>query len=70
MSTRRQANSRLTLWLAFQAGLSSLSGAGVWVDVIGQRGAGTLLAISAACQVGTAAYVAAVRPVHAPEEVR
>lgn len=58
-----KSSRNLAAWLAVQAGLSSLAGASVMTDVLGPRWAGLFLAVSAALNVGTAAWVAATRPV-------
>lgn len=60
---RIRSSNNLALWLAIQAGMSSLSAAAIMVEVLGPRWSALFLAVTAACQVGTAAYIAAARPV-------
>lgn len=60
---KARSSSRLAAWLAVQAGMSSLAGASVMAEAIGPKWAGLFLAITAALNVGTAAWVAATRPV-------
>lgn len=58
-----KSSRNLAAWLAVQAGLSSLAGASVMTETLGAKWAGLFLAITAALNVGTAAWVAATRPV-------
>lgn len=60
---RAKSSTRLAAWLAVQAGLSSLAGASVMTDVLGKQWSGFFFAVIAALNVGTAAWVAATRPV-------
>lgn len=60
---RAKSSNRLAAWLAIQAGFTSLAGASILTDIIGQKWAGLALAISGSLQVATAAWVAATRPV-------
>lgn len=46
-----------------QAGLSSLAGATVMTDALGQKWSGLFFAVIAALNAGTAAWIAATRPV-------
>lgn len=71
MTLKAKSSSRLAAWLAVQAGLSSLAGASAMTDVLGQKWSGFFFAIIAACNVGTAAWVSATRPVETqpPKEV-
>lgn len=57
-----ERNVGLIVWLSIVAGLSSLSAASVLADVLGDTGSALFAAIIAACNTGTAVYVAAVRP--------
>lgn len=58
-----KSSSRLAAWLATQAALSSLAGASAMTDTLGPKWSGLFFAIISACNVGTAAWVAATRPV-------
>lgn len=60
---RAKSSARLAAWLAVQAGLSSLAGASAMADVVGQKWSGLFFSVIAALNVGTAAWVAATRPV-------
>lgn len=66
---RAKSSSRLAAWLAIQAGLSSLAGASAVTDTLGQKWSGLFFAIMAAFNVGTAAWVAATRPVESPPPI-
>lgn len=60
---KAKSSFRLAAWLAIQAGFSSLAGASVMADVFGPKWSALLFSVSASFQVGTAAWIAATRPV-------
>jgi hypothetical protein len=63
---RMKSSDSLVWWLTVMAGLSSLSSAAIVTDLIGQQWAATFLAVVGSLNAGTAAYVAAARPVESP----
>lgn len=63
---RAKSSTRLAAWLAVQAGLSSLAGASVMSEALGPKWAGLFFAVISSLNVGTAAWVAATRPVESP----
>ena len=65
-----KSSTRLAAWLAVQAGLSSLAGASAMTDTLGPRWSGLFFAVTAALNIGTAAWVAATRPIEsAPPKI-
>lgn len=60
---KAKSSVKLAAWLAVQAGFSSLAGASVMADVLGPKWSGLFFAVIGASNVGTAAWVAATRPV-------
>lgn len=63
----RAANrNNLAWWLASMAGLKTLAASGALADIIPERWASFVLAMSGALDVATVAYIAAVKPVPDP----
>lgn len=58
-----KSSKRLAAWLAVQAGFSSLAAASAVSDTLGPKWSGLFLATISALNIGTAAWVAATRPV-------
>lgn len=58
------------VWSGVLAAYLTLIASAVWTDVLGQRGAGIMVAIGAAAQAGTTAYYAAVQRTTVPAEPR
>lgn len=59
----RTANNKLVWWLSIMAGLQSLTGGSVIMQILPETMAGALVAIVGSLQAATAAYIAGKRPI-------
>lgn len=59
----RTTNNKLVWWLSIMAGLQSLTGGSVIMQLLPEKLAGALVAIVGSLQAATAAYIAGKRPI-------